>query len=128
MLSHLSALPDNPDLDLKLLTYKVVMLLALTNVDRCSDLVTLDLNYIGHSCQSNGVCFATPGLTKSRQSGPPKEAFYSMFMEEPKICPVSALRNEGRTKEYRSDHSRNPLFLSVKKPFRAVKPTTIGTG
>ena len=50
-----------------------------------------------------------------------------MFIEEPKLCPVSALREyEGRTKEYRNGHSRNPLFLSVKKPFRAVKPATIG--
>ena len=50
----------------------------------------------------------------------------SMFTEEPKICPVSALRNEEKTKEYRSGHSCNPLFLSVKKPFKAMKPTTIG--
>ena len=125
MLSHLSALPDNLDLELKLLTYKVVMLLALTNADRCSDLAALDLNY--RTYQSNGVHFVIPGLTKSRRSGPPKEAFYPMFIEEPKLCPVSALREyEGRTKEYRSGHSRNPLFLSVKKPFRAVKPATIG--
>ena len=47
-------------------------------------------------------------------------------MEEPKICPVSALRNEGKTEEYRSGHSCNPLFLSVKKPFRAMKAATIG--
>ena len=48
MLPHLSTLPDNPDLDLKLLIYKAVMLPALTNVDRCSDLAALDLNYIEH--------------------------------------------------------------------------------
>ena len=64
MLSHLSALPDNPDLELKLLTYKAVMLLALTNADRCSDLAALDLNY--RTYQSNGVHFVIPGLTKSR--------------------------------------------------------------
>ena len=49
-----------------------------------------------------------------------------MFIEEPKLCLVSALTEyEGRTKEYKSGHSRNPLLLSVKKPFRAVKPATI---
>ena len=86
MLSHLSALPDNPDLDLKLLTYKVIMLLALTNADRCSNLAALDLKY--RTYQSNGVYFVIPGLTKSRQSGLPKKAFYPMFIEDPKLCSV----------------------------------------
>ena len=116
MLSNLSSLPDNPDLDLKLLTYKV-MLLALTNADRCLDLhvAALDLNY--RTYQSNRVRFATPGLTKSRRSGPPKEALYLMFMDKPKLCPVSVLREyEGRKKEYRNGHSRNPILLLVKKP------------
>ena len=82
-----------------------------------------DLNY--RTYQSNGVHFVIPGLTKSRRSGPPKEAFCPMFIEEPKLCLVSALREyEGRTKEYRSDLPCNPLLLSVKKLFRAVKPVT----
>ena len=72
-LSHLSALPDSPDLDLKLLTYKAVMLLALTNADRCSDLSALDLNY--RTYHSNGVCFAIPGMTKSRQMVHQKKPF-----------------------------------------------------
>lgn len=40
-------------------------------------------------CYFHGVRFTTiPGLTKTRSSGPPLEAFYSEFPEERELCPV----------------------------------------
>jgi len=126
ILSHITTLPDNTDLDLKLLSYKLVMLLALTNADRCSDLAALDLNF--RTYQTNGVKFVIPGLTKSRRKGPPIEAFYPKFTDDSKLCPLLALQAyEERTKGHRKSlHSRNPVFISIKKPFKPVKPATIG--
>ena len=126
ILSYMSSLPDNAELGQKHLSYKLAMLLALANADRCSDLAALDLNF--RTYQTNGVRFVIPGLTKSRRSGPPIEAFYPMFMDDPKLCPVLTLRSyEERTVGHRKNtHPRNSLFISIKKPFKPVKPATIG--
>ena len=121
ILTYLSNLPANEDLSFQSLTHKVAMLMALSNADRCSDLVALDLNF--RSFQPDGVLFIIPGLTKSRRSGPPIKAFYPSFTEDPKLCPVKALRSS----EFRIHTStRNPLFISVRRPFRPVKAATIG--
>ena len=61
ILSYISALPDNVNLDVKLF----IMPLAHANADRCSDLTALDLNF--RTYQTNGVRFVIPGLTKSRR-------------------------------------------------------------
>lgn len=45
VLSYLGSLPDNTSLPLTLLTYKLAMLMALSNADRCSDLAALDLGF-----------------------------------------------------------------------------------
>ena len=101
------------------------MLLALTNADTCSDLAALDLNF--RTYQTNGVRFVIPGLIKSRISGAPIEAFYPGFIEEPRLCPVLALKVYEKTKSLRkSSQSWNPLFISSRKPFMPVKPATIG--
>ena len=43
--SYLRSLPDNTFLPLTLLTYKLAMLMALSNADCCSDLAALDLRF-----------------------------------------------------------------------------------
>ena len=75
--------------------------------------------------------FIIPGLTKTRKSGSPIEAFYPVFPDDPKLCPVQALLcYESRSKPFRGKqpHAKtgNPLFLSVRKPYKPVKPATIG--
>ena len=85
VLSHIKSLPDNEHLSFQLLTHKVVMLMALTNADRCSDLAALDLCF--RSFHGDGVKFIIPGLTKTRRKGPLVEAFYSAFPEDPRVCP-----------------------------------------
>ena len=89
VLSYLRSLPDNQKVSFQLLSHKLAMLMALANADRCSDLAALDLNH--RTFQGGGVRFIIPGLTKTRKSGPPVEAFYPAFPEDPKICPVETL-------------------------------------
>ena len=127
VLDHISELPDNDHLDLQQLSHKLTMLLALTNADRCSDLTALDLSY--RTYLGDGVRFIIPGLTKTRVSGPPLEALYPAFPENRKLCPVQTLRAyELRTQAMRpsSGRTRNPLFISVRKPHQPVKPATLG--
>ena len=127
VLDYLSNLPDNESLSLQQLSHKLTMLLALTNADRCSDLAALNLSY--RTYLGNGVRFLIPGLTKTRSSGPPLESHYPAFPDNQKLCPVSTLRAyEQRTQATRpsSEWERNPLFISVRKPHRPVKPATLG--
>ena len=125
--SFVNGLPDNDCLDLQQLSHKLTMLLVLTNADRCSDLTALCLSY--RTYLGNGVRFIIPGLTKTRVSGPPLEALYPAFPENQKLCPVQTLRAyEQRTQPMRpsSGRTNNPLFISVRKPHRPVKPATLG--
>ena len=112
---------------LTLLSYKLAVLFALANADRSSDLAALDLRF--RTYQGNGVRFIIPGLTKTRRSGPPKEAFYASFPEEVAICPVKTLKEyELRTVSFRPKDITvpTPLFLAVRRPHNPVKPATIG--
>ena len=45
VLNYISNLPDNKELSFQLLSHKLAMLMALSNADRCSDLVASDLNF-----------------------------------------------------------------------------------
>ena len=74
---------------LKDLSRKLAMLLALSNGARSSDLHALDLRF--RRFTDDGVLFSIPGLTKTRRSGPPKEAFYWSFSEDLSLCPVENL-------------------------------------
>ena len=126
VLRYIENLPDNKDLSFQQLSHKLVMLMALANADRCSDLAALDLSY--HSSVGNGERFRIPGLTKSRRKGPPLESFYSSFPEAPRLCPVATLHCYiERSKHLRcGSQGKDPLFISVRKPHKPVKPATIG--
>ena len=124
VLTYLRGLPANPELSFQNLSHKLAMLMALSNADRCSDLVALDLRF--KSEQGNGVKFVIPGLTKTRRTGPPVVAFYTAFPEDPQICPVETLKvYERRSKVFRST-ADNALFLSVRKPHKPITAATIG--
>ena len=126
VLTYLKSLPQNEELTFATLSHKLVILMALTNADRCSDLAALDLNF--RTYHQNGVQFVIPGLTKTRRSGPPLTAFYSAFPEDDRLCSVSTLKcYEERSQMLRKGtSSRNPLFISVRRPHKPVKSATLG--
>ena len=109
VLSFIRGLPDNDSLSFQQLSHKLAMLLALANVDRCSDLAALDLSH--RSYVTNGVRFIIPSLTKSRRSGPPIEAFYPLFPEDQCLCPVQTLRAyEERSRSAHTVGEENSLY------------------
>lgn len=113
------------NLTLKQLSKKLAVLLALTNASRSSDIYALDLDY--RQFTPEGILFRIPSLTKTRRSGPPKEAFFTSFEEDPGLCPVATLRTyEGATEKWRSpDMKPNLLFLSLNKPHKPVTSASI---
>ena len=108
------------NLDLKLLTCKTEMLLALAHADRASDLHLLDISHV--KFESNGVKFVISALrlSKTRRSGPPREAFYAQFKDNTNICPVNTLKAYLEAiKPIRSPKERK-VFISFKKPHLPV--------
>ena len=121
---HTQSMEPSDKLSLKDLSWKLVTLMALTNADRASDLHALDLRY--RSFSPEGVTFEILGLTKTRRSGPPRQAFYPSFPEK-SVCPVETLRHyESRTIIHRPTGGvANPLFISYSKPHKPVQAATI---
>ena len=125
VISSMDTMPPNEKLSLKDLSAKLVMLMALCNTSKSSNLITLDLNFRQYT--SAGVSFTIPGLTKTRRAGQSILSTYPSFPEIAKLCPVTTLQQyEDRTASFRAKNSKdNPLFLSYCKPFKPVGSATI---
>ena len=101
---------------------KLAMLLALSNASRSSDLRALDLRYRSYS--EEGVLFRIP---ETRRSSAPREAFFKAFKQNPHLCPMTTLKQYERDTQDKRDElaSLQPLFISMKKPFKGVSSSTI---
>ena len=95
---------NNDGLGLKVLSLKLVTLLALTAPDRSSDLAKKDSRFRVYCPE--GVSFTLPGLSKtSKPEDSPKSSFHASFGEDTDQCPVSYLKcYEVNSKEFRSNH------------------------
>ena len=124
MLEHICSLGRNSDLSLKQLSYKLVVLLALSNASRASEIHVLDIRYLNRN--ENGVTFTIAELTKTSQPGK-KVVHYLPLKQEDRLCPVAALEEYlKRTSSVRSnDSSKTQLLLSILKPFHPVSKSTI---
>jgi len=126
VVQHIGSTFASADLSLKNLSMKLVMLMALSNASRASDLASLDIRF--QQFTPEGVKFFVPGLTKTRRSGPPKEAFFGRFHEK-SLCPVNTLiLYEEKTKDLRmsTPNEPSPLLISFRKPHKPVTPASIG--
>ena len=118
--------PVNSNLDLKRLSRKCAMLLALTSAKRQSDLHALDLAFM--QFLPEGVEFRIPGLTKTRAPGRDVVFFFPALKNNGQLCPVTCLREYiKRTAKLRNHSGVNqPLFLATQKPYSPVTSTSIG--
>ena len=122
VLNFLRKLPDDNVLPLKLLTFKLVMLLALVSGQRVQTLSWLNLRFSYRVYDS--LIFIIPDLTKT--SGPGKiaaQVVLSQYDQNKKICVIRCLTKYlSRTLKHRSS---SKLFLSLQKPFRPVGSQTL---
>jgi hypothetical protein len=87
VIAFIRSLGKNENLDLKLLSFKLVVLLGLTAPDRSSDLVKRDLRF--RTFLPEGVSFELPGLSKTSKVGDsPKLSFHAAFPQDKDLCPV----------------------------------------
>ena len=123
--AFIETLGDNNTMHLNDLTYKTVMLMALTRPFRSADLASLSLNQRKYSPE--GVTFVPTKLAKqSRQTKQTAEFFFPSFPLNGKLCPVAALRAyEERTKGRREGKAHSCLFIALIKPYNPVTSSTI---
>ena len=127
VLEFIKSLGSNENLNLKMLSFKLIVLLGLTAPDRSADLAKKDLRF--RTFLPEGVSFKLPGLCKTSRPGhPPKISFHAAFAEDTRLCPVECLKAyEHATKDYRPKDKQqaDPLFLSYIRPFRPVTASTL---
>ena len=126
VLNFLISLEENTDLDLKTLTKKLSMLLALAAPKRSPEIARLDVRFM--QIDREGVVFQLPGLSKTQLDCNVKEIFYPKYIEKPKLCVVDCLVCYlERTKEFRSNDKSepNPLLRTIIKPHRGVTANTL---
>lgn len=127
VVQYISSLGSNSNLSTKLLSYKLVGLLALTAPDRASGLAPRDLRF--RYFHPEGVQFKLPELTKTaRQGQDPKSCFHASFPENEHLCVCKCLHEyEARTLQWRpQDPSKpNKLLLSHINPHKPVSPATL---
>jgi site-specific recombinase XerD len=122
--TYLSTLGENKTLSLKLLTKKLLMLLALVSPERSSVLWELDIRQL--RAQPDGMIFT---LTKPRKSGDPMSpatATFPRFLQDVTLCPCDCLETYLKaTENFRSTEESSRLFLSFQRPHRPVAKATI---
>lgn len=96
-LTYMESLSTNDLLPLKILSQKLGLLLALTSMERVSEIVAHDLRY--RRFTPDEVVFDLPELTKkSRFHQSPKTSFHTSFPANPKFwviaCQLRSLRKQ----------------------------------
>ena len=121
VLDCISKWGDTHSLSLKLLTYKLVMLMALVRPSRSADLASLIIS----KCQFKRVSFLSSDLAmQSRQGKPLTDIFFATFPGNKELRPVETLRRyQTVTSPLRKEFDQ--LFVATVKPHKPVAPCTI---
>ena len=109
---YIANLGSNESLSLKQLSQKLVVLMALVEASRTSELKALDMRFRVY--KPNGVGFKLASLTKKRTPGlPPKELFFGAFPDDKRLCVVECLKEyEQRTQKFRETTQEKPCATS----------------
>ena len=115
-------LPENNLLPLKLLSLKLVMLVALVSGQRVQTLSLLDLSF--NNSVYDSIVFVIPNMTKTSRPGKPaSQIVLSEYGQDKRLCVVSCLiAYLLKTLEYRTS---SKLFLGLQKPHKAVGSQTL---
>ena len=118
-------MPRNGDLTLKQLSYKVVTLLGLCNINRGAELAALNVKWIS-KFEDGYVCSFGVKAKNSKKGKPAKPVKFKKHVQDDKLCPVACLEEYlNRTATFRAEMGSLPLFLSVNKPHKPVTRSTI---
>lgn len=121
MLLYLEGQLDNQNFTFQELTHKQGMLMALSNDVQSSLLAALHL--IFWTYQAEWVRFVITGLTKSRRTVLPIEAFYPSFSGSPSFAQLEALKEyEQASGKFPITGEEQSIFITVRNTHAPVKP------
>ena len=117
-------LPENSDLPLDILSYKLITRLGLCAINKSLELGALNTKWMSKCNDCYTYSFSIK-VKHSRQGKPAHPVKLYAFQENKSICPVDCLGHyKSRTDSWRTSLQTHQLFLSVIKPHNPVtKPT-----
>ncbi|EYC06132.1 hypothetical protein Y032_0078g1208 [Ancylostoma ceylanicum] len=123
VLGYITSLGSNQTLSLKMLSLKLVALLALCSPKRVSEIAALSLTSLERS--EGRWTFHIDYRNKNRRSGAPQTAVYERFPDDPRLCPVKTLVAYLEATEC-IRKGENRLLISYSRPHRAITASTVG--
>lgn len=122
VLKYLQSLHPLDNLSLKLLSYKLLMLLALTTGQRIQTLHFIDVQNLEH-CDKY-VKIRVGELLKQSKAGRHLNEIYIESYKDPSVCVVGTLQEYlKQTSDVRTDTTQ--LFISFQRPYKAVTKCTL---
>ncbi len=122
VLTFIRSLPPVKNLPLKMLTFKAVLLLALSTLGRVSSLVHIDIKSM--SVSNSCLRFVPTKLYKHHRPAYGVKQVVIQAFEDGSICPVATIAEYiSRTSNLRGDETQ--LFVSHQKPHHRVVSSTI---
>ena len=122
LLEFLATLDPPADLTLKMLSFKLAALLALTSSARAHELIKLDLDFA--SIKSDSWEFSLAEHTKvSRPGHPARNIYLPAFPDNPEISVVRTLQEYRSRTETKRQSSR--LLISFVSPFKPISSQTL---
>ena len=123
VLNYLEKVSPCKSLNLQQLTFKLLMLIALTTGQRCQSLCALDLKH--SQISNNSVNFKINTLLKhNRPNNCRNVVSLVSYPVNRRLCVITYLKEYiKRTKSIRSD---SRLFLSLHRPHKPVTASTLG--
>jgi len=111
-------------LSLKLLSFKLMMLISLARSSRSADLALLCINNC-HHFKPESVTFQPSSIVKqSRQSKPLTDYFFGSFLDNAELYPEATPQQfQTVTSSLRKDSTK--LLVAIIKPHKLVAPCTI---
>lgn len=124
VLNYLKTLPNVNEINLRQLTYKLVMLCALITGQRCQSIHLMNLNNMEKKHSS--YCFSIDSLVKQSAPGRSQPVLViPKFAADESLCAVTVLEEYIKRTEGIRCHEPQ-LFISTIKPFKRVSKDTIG--
>ena len=121
VINYVLRLLPNSELTLKELSLKLVILMAVTNADRASDIKSLDISTLSYSPE--GATFKHKHPKKISRPGYTPDSFYAAYAANQNICVVRTIKDYvQRTADIRVS---NRLVISYIRPHKEVCTSTI---
>ena len=117
-------MPENEELTLQHLSFKIVTLLGITNPKRGAELSSLDLNHMGKT-ETTYIFHLTEPTKHFKQGRTSEPIDFRKYEPNKKICPVSTLNEYiTRSQELRERHNSSSVFISYVNPHKPVSKDT----